>query len=315
MAHLPRPLLLLLAFGLAGCPPTPDDDDSAELPDRDVTLAGECDMAELWGAFSVEAQPLFGVVDGSVADGVVPVSILEELESSGDCTLFRRNNPFCDPACQPGFTCDHTGECIPFPENQDLGQVTVRGLLGEVAMDPVQPGNRYFATQLPNPPFEPAAKVLLDALSTPWGAIELEGFGVAPLVVPEDPLLVEEGEPMAVTWTASTAVPEAQVHLEFTIDQHGTSPVRVRCDFEDTGSAEVPAATIDALMGAGVSGWPNASLSRRTVDSAAIGEGCLELRVGSITLPPVRVAGHTPCNGPEDCPDGLTCDIPTNTCI
>ena len=322
---MPRFLALVFCSLLVGCPATGDDDDVSNDDDatgddddatadlsRPVTLAGGCTMADRYGVFAVEGQELFGVAEGTFADGVVPVTILEELTASGPCRLLRRNNPFCDPACSPGQTCDHDGTCIPFPENQDLGRLQVAGLGQFLELDPVEPGNRYFGLGLPNPPFAAGAEVRLDAVTE---GLELEGVGSDELVIPESPLLVEEQTDLTVTWDAPVTVTDARIHLELTIDQHGVSPVRVQCTFDDDGAAVVTSDLVDALFAAGVSGYPNAQLARRTTDSAAFLDGCVELRVGSIRQPDVRVSGHTPCSGPGDCPDGLECDLPTNTCI
>ena len=325
----PRPSItwLLLALPLLlACPPTSDDDDDSAvvddddddsgLPDRDVTLEGPCELDELAGRFRAERQELFPVVDGSVADGVVPVTILEELQDTDHCVLLRRNNPFCDPACEPGFTCDFDGECIPHPENQDVGTVWIRGLSGDVAMSPVQPGNHYFDTTVGEPLFEPGAEVLLDSAGGDMEPFMLEGVGSEVLELPEDTtILVEEGEPILVEWPAPTVETPAEVQLTLSIDQHGNSPAKVECVWEDVGSASVPAELTDALLAAGVSGYPNATLSRRTVDRAGVGDLCVEFRGGSPRQPDVRVAGHIPCDGPDDCPDGLTCDESINTCI
>jgi len=256
------------------------------------------------------------VVDGAVADGVVPVTILEELDEIGPCRLLRRTNPFCNPACSPGFTCDFDGECVPFPENQNVGTVEVRGLSVMVSMEPVQPGNRYFDTTVGDPLFEPGAEVFLDASGADLPAFALEGVGSEVLELPDvATILIEEGQPTLVQWPAPLEDGPATVHLELSIDQHGNSPVRIECELDDTGSAELPPGVADALLAAGVSGYPNATLSRRTVDSAPVGDFCVELLVGSPRTPDVRVAGHTPCDEPDDCPEGLTCDLALNTCL
>jgi hypothetical protein len=324
-----RWLLLALLTLLVACPPgddddsTSDDDDSAaddddatELPDRDVTLDGSCELDVFAGRFRAERQELFPVVDGNMANGVVPVTILEQIEQIGDCVLLRRNIPSCVPACEPGFTCDFGGECIDFPTNQDVGVVTFRGLSGPVAMTPVAPGNHYFDTSVGDPLFEAGDKILLDAAGGDMEPFMLEGVGSEVLELPEDmTIVVEEGEPILVEWPAPTVATDATVQLTLSIDQHGNSPVKVECEWSDTGSAAIPSEMTDALLGAGVSGYPNATLHRRTVDSAWVGDLCVELRVGSPRQPDVRVAGHTPCDDDEDCPDGLTCDEAINTCI
>ena len=318
------PLLVLLLAVTTGCPSsvddddtTPaDDDDSAGFVPRDVTLAGPCTMESRAGRFRVERQELFPVVDGAVADGVVPITILEVVDQLGNCRLLKRNNPFCNPACQPDWTCDFDGQCVPFPENQDVGTVTIRGLSSLVSMEPVQPGNRYFDTTAAEPLFGPGDEVFLDALGADLPGFLLEGLGSDLLVLPdEETILIEQGEPIVVEWPAPSSPGPAVMYLELSIDQHGTSPMKIECELADTGSAELPAAVADALLGAGVSGYPNATLSRSTVDSAPVGDLCVELLVGSPRQPDVRVAGHTPCSDNDDCPDGLTCDTSINTCI
>src|SRR5262245_19407818 len=124
----PRALTLLL-LTLAGCPdttkPPPDDTDetgddtSPETLDlATVPLTGACSLADDYGGFVVSVGTDASNVDGRVADGVVPFTVLEELVREGDCAVLRRNNPYCDPGCDPGYTCDFDGTCVPYPVNQ-----------------------------------------------------------------------------------------------------------------------------------------------------------------------------------------------------
>ena len=343
-----RPALVALALlpllpSMTGCPtedPPPVDTDTAvqqdtvadttaDVPTADtpadpgvdagpVTLAGPCSLATRYGGFLVQSDDLFGYVDGAVSNGVIPVTILEEVGVEGDCKLLKRNNPFCSPPCGPGDTCDFDGSCITFPEPQDLGTVTLDGLVdGTISMDPVQPGNTYFNTSVPNPPFAPgAALTLRTGASGTWGAQVLHGVGFEPLSLGTDTeWSVAQATPLTITWTPpSDTESPARVALMLNIDQHGNSPYNLVCEFDDTGSAEIPASLIDQLLTAGVSGFPNGSLTRRTVDSAQVGDGCMEFVVGALAVPDVRVTGHTPCNSTNDCPSGQTCNVPINTC-
>jgi hypothetical protein len=104
------------------------------------------------------------------------------------------------------------------------------------------------------------------------------------------------------------------VALTLNVDQHGITPISLVCDLADSGSASIAASLVDALLGAGISGWPNASLSRQTVDSQDFGDGCLEFVVSTPRPVSVAVSGHIPCNGPGDCPPPLECNLPINTC-
>ncbi len=99
------------------------------------------------------------------------------------------------------------------------------------------------------------------------------------------------------------------------IDQHGNSPVALLCTFADAGTGIVPGALIDQLLTAGVSGFPNGTLRRQTIDSTTLDAGCVELVVGLTREPEgVSVAGHVPCQSTADCPPGLTCNVPIETC-
>jgi hypothetical protein len=299
----------------------PDADADAE-PDAEPdaaqppTLRGPCALAQRAGAFLVESAK-FGSVSGSVASGVVPVTILETVQQQGDCLLLKRNNPFCAPPCQPGSTCDFDGTCIPFPPTQDLGTVTVTGLVdGDIAMSPAAPGNNYFDTTVPNPPFGDSALITLTTSSDgAFGQQTLygRGFGVLDANLAWS---VDSAAPFQLTWTPPTAPhPEVTVHLELNVDQHGNSPLFLVCDFADDGAATVPGDLIAALLTAGVTGFPNGVIRRQTIDSVPIGTDlCMELLVSSKQIPAVSVDGHTPCKKPSDCPAGQVCNLPINTC-
>ena len=109
----------------------------------------------------------FSTVAGEVRSGVVPITVLEDVTdpkyTGGQCKMLRRNNPFCNPACNPDETCDFDGQCLPYPENQDVGVVTVGGVYENVegsathgvVMHPLQPGNNYFNVNMWHPAFNP----------------------------------------------------------------------------------------------------------------------------------------------------------------
>ncbi len=321
-------MALLVGLGLvggiavSGCPVPGDDDDATgddDASDDDgdpatIPLAGPCGLAERRGGFVVEAYEGSSIVDGTVEDATLPLSVLEEVAAEAGCRLMKRNNPFCDPPCAADETCDHDGQCIPYPEAVDLGTVTVSGLSAPVSMEPVMPGYSYFETTLPHPAFEPMSLI---TLKTSGGALDpftLHGVGVDPLEVAGESWVVEEGQPLAVAWTPPAGESRSTVDLRLNIDQHGLSPVTLWCALDDSGTGEVPAALVAALFGAGVSGYPSGSLGRRTADSIAVGGGCVDLIVASPRILDVDVAGYIPCDGEEDCPDELDCNEITGLC-
>ncbi len=314
MTRLP-PLLAVL---LIACPSAgdPSDEPPVTLPAPDaVVLDGPCPLAERYGHFAIEDYAAYTVVQGQVADGVVPVSILEEVYSDDRCSLLKRNNPFCDPGCASNEACDFDGTCVPFPAAQDLGTVRADGLLQTVTMEPAMPGYNYFSTSLPHPATTPGSTVRIRSGEGTWAPFELWGVGVDPLVMAEDVTwTVQEGADIDVEWTAPSGTPWGEIAFELTIDQHGTSPASLHCAFDDTGSATVPAASVNALLDAGVSGWPSATLTRRTVDSAPVGAGCAELVVASPRPGEVRLADYTPCDASTPCPQPMQCDLARGLC-
>ncbi len=290
-------------------------DDTGGIPTPDA-LGGACELAVRAGVFVVEAGR-FGSVAGSMASGVVPVTILEETVTEGDCRLMKRNNPFCSPPCSSGETCDFDGSCIAFPETLDIGDVVIDGLAeGSVTMSAVPPGNNYFNTSVPNPPFAPDTTLRLSTSDSPaQSATTLFGCGFE-LITGTAEWQVAPGEDLEINWEAPTTPdPLVSVSLEMNVDQHGNSPVILQCEFDDDGAATIPASVIDALLEAGVTGFPNGVLRRRTVDSVSTNSLCMEFEVSSKFVPDVTVDGHTPCSSNADCPDGQTCNVAIESCL
>jgi hypothetical protein len=313
--------LLLLACG--GDPKTgPDGADSApptdtESPDPGppASIDGACPQETRVGGFVVEAYPDYSIVDGTVRDGVIPNEVLQFVSAEGDCKLMRRLNAFCDPPCASDEACGNDGACVPFPEGIDVGDVVITGLSAEAAMSAVVPGYRYFLTTLPHPAFAPGAAVRLTSAGGAVAPLLLDGMGVDPLSLEGDTWTVVPGADLTVSWLPPTTVtPAAQVDLSLNIDQHGTSPLFLSCSFVDTGSGVIPAALLSTLIENGVTGFPNGSLERVTADHAAVGEGCVDLRVASPRIPSVRVEGYTPCNEDADCPNDQTCNEALQRC-
>ncbi len=319
---------LALALALGGCPEDDDDDvsgdDDTTAADDDDTgdddtgdddteppeLAGACALESKVGYFQVQHEPDYSAVSGEVTDGVVPITILEEIASEGPCRLLRRNNPFCNPPCEPGTTCDFDGSCIPYPTAHGVGTVTIEGLTAPVSME----FPAYFDTTLPHPPFTPGEWIQLTAAGDEYAGFTMHGMGVTPIETEDEAWIVREEQPLIVQWIP-TDEPPVEVQLRFNVDQHGNSPVELVCDLEDDGSHDVPSDLIAELLSAGVSGFATGNLYRRTVDSVEIPPGCVQFTVFSHVMGNLQVEGHIPCDEPEDCPDGMECDFATNTCI
>ena len=303
--------------GGTGVTPVAGDAGGASLPPPPPELTaprGACDVATRVGGFSVEKQTEFGVVQGAVSAGVVPTAIPELVLDQDGCQLLERRNLVCIPACVGAQTCGEDGACIPYPRQISVGEVQITGLTRATVMSPQDPGNGYYAPGATNPPYAVGSEVVLSAAGTESVAtFHLFGVGSEPLQRAPSWVL-ESGADLALTWTAPTSDVATRVAIELTIDQHGTSPLSLACDLPDTGSATIPGAIIDQLINSGVTGFPNGRITRRTADHVDLDIGCVDLVVGSPLPVSVAVAGYTPCNGAEDCPNDQTCNVPLQRC-
>jgi hypothetical protein len=284
--------ILITLLGLAAC-----GDDDGQGPDAAVAcpvpppadpatapLRGACLLEDRYGGFIV-TEAGGTTVSGEVADGVVPLTLLQPVAAEGDCELLRRPNPFCSPPCDNGFTCGLQGTCVPFPLRQDLGTVHVEGL--EVCLDlvPTALGHLYSASDVR---FTPGALLRLTSGAGAYGPLELWGLGPTPLETDDATWTITAGQPLPVTWTPGVAAERSRVFLHLNVDQHGASPVTLFCDVEDSGSTSIPASLIDGLL-ATTSGFPSAGIHRRTVDSQTVGGGCVDLVVKSSKVIDLRV--------------------------
>jgi Cys-rich repeat protein len=308
-------LLVLIAVWMTACSPSTGVVDSGSVDPATIPLNGMCDLGQRFGTFTVAVDPDYSSVYGSVNDGVVPLTVLQEVLAAGECRLMKQENPFCDPPCAAGDTCDLDQECVAYPQSVDLGTVTVVGLDVDVSMAPLTPGYTYFEASLPHPPFQPGALVALAMDEGPLGPLSLHGVGFTPVEILDAEWVLTPGEPLTVTWSANTdAIQRSVVSLRLSIDQHGTSPVSVWCSFEDDAVAEIPASLVDGLLEAGITGFPSGELSRRTEDHRAVGQACVDFTLASPRTAAVSVSGHTPCFSDEDCPAGQSCNLAVQTC-
>jgi len=280
-----------------------------------VELGGRCPLANAWGGFTVVSTSELALATGAVIDGVLPLSVLEEVGAEGDCVLLRQNNPFCNPACAANETCDFDGNCLPYPLEQDLGTVTIDGLSEPVEMTPTPPGFSYFFIGLDNPPASAGDLVTLEA--TGGATIDpftLYGVGSTPLELDGEMWVVDRDIDTVVNWNPPDDGARSWVHILITIDLHGLTPVQVECDFADTGQGIVPGALLNQFIDFGVTGIPTGKITRWTVDSTVQGDACIDFSVAATHNPEVDVIGFTPCHEDEDCPPGETCNQPFEIC-
>lgn len=102
--------------------------------------------------------------------------------------------------------------------------------------------------------------------------------------------------------------------LSMSVDQHGSTPVQLVCEAPNAGALVIEGGLITAFLDFGVSGFPTANYDLATVDEVQLEPGWVELAVRSHRQTPLTVEGHTPCDSPEDCREGQTCDLKIQTC-
>ena len=292
-------------------------DTGVPVPEGDpatIALEGTCPDETRYGRFTVESNPEYAAVSGSALDGVVPQTILTEVETEGECTMWRRENPYCSETCASDQTCDFDGTCVAYPRSADLGAVTVGGLTSPVRMEPAVPGYLYTVSDLDNPPFTAGELVELRTSEADFAAVTAHGLGVEEVVLGASDWELVPGDAYAMAWTAPSDGARSALHVEVNIDQHGNTPINLVCDMVDDGAGELPAAILESTVAAGVSGYPNARVARRTADQAELGDGCLEFLVQSVVLPGVTVEGYHACSSAADCPPGMSCNTEIELC-
>jgi hypothetical protein len=270
-----------------------------------------CPRETLAGQFVIELAADYTRVGGKVSDGVLPTRVPVERAREGECRLVEVVPSQCTPAC-PAATeiCDASQTCVPLPQARDVGVVGVAGLAVPLTMRPNGVTGAYSnpaQPALPHPGFAPGADLRLATSGGDYAPFLLRGWGVSVLSLDPGPIVVEAGAPATVAWSAPALAGPARVNVSLNVNHHGSSNAWVECDFADTGSAQIPAALIDALMEKGRSGFPTLSATRRSATSISIEPGCAELLVASEVTSSVQVDGIVSCNTSMECPTGQTC--------
>jgi hypothetical protein len=281
-----------------------------------AALRGPCKSGTRLGGFDATLEDDYTTISGKVLSKFVRSTILTEVESDDACTLIKAENPYCSGGCASGEVCSSDAKCVASAVSQSVGDVTIGGFAQPVSMKPVVPGNNYFVSgdvEFPHPGFAPGAAAVLTAQGGDLPGFMLRGTGVAPLTLADGDWQLERSKPFAITWDKAD-VAAARIRVTLRVDQHGNSPVTMTCLTEDDGELEITAKLIDALLDAGISGFPTGNVYRETLDSVELDAGCVEFGVGAHEQRTLKVAGYVPCMKQADCPDGQTCNVALERC-
>jgi hypothetical protein len=309
---------------------TPVDDSSDDSgTEKPPVLTGACENGTRVGYVEIShTSHDDALVYAEVNDSVLPTSELTLIEEKNGCKMMRKENPFCDPTCESGYTCNLDGKCVPYPERIDVGTIEITGTTAPYTMKPA--GSKlpyYWYGDAELPMFEPGdpVKATIEG-STRLAGFELHGYGVEQVELPDGQEWDPKDPKLRYTWTLQADTPfeftwipskeeEGDMYVTLAIDQHGQTPATLFCEVDDSGSLTVPASMINELISRGVSGFPAAYVYRRTMDHVETELGCVEMEVSVQHEPFLTVVGHTPCATNDDCPDGQSCDLPTQTCV
>ena len=261
-----------------------------------------CAATNRLGEFVVALGDGFTSATGSVKEGVVPISIPDEVMKVGECRMLKPRQLFCDPACASGQTCGAEKRCIPFPADKSVGNVTITGL--KVSPIVLMPNESFFYTykgDLPNPGFDDGADISLQASGGQIAAFTGKGAGFAPIVVTSKDILIDRNKAVVATWTPPAKAGAAAVVLTLGIDNHGAGRAKIECEVADNGMYTIPAGMVTALFDMGLSGFPTLGFKRTTASAATVTQGCVQFSVESEQDVDIKVQGITSCNFDEEC--------------
>jgi hypothetical protein len=255
------------------------------------------------------AAPMTSVL-GKFNDGPTPTPAAWQVKSEANgCKLYTPRVLFCDPACERTTqVCVEDDTCATYPKATSVGTIKLTGLgSNELSMDPV--ANNYqpkAGTTVPHPPCSEGATITLDAAGGAYAPFSIATKCIAPLAFAAA-LTLEKDKPLKLSWNAPGQAGLAKIGVKLDISHHGGSKGKIECEVDDTGSLEIPAAMVTALIDLGVAGFPTIVLTRKT---SAAGSGNAQNVALNITSPVERaitIPGLTSCTDNAECPMGQTC--------
>jgi hypothetical protein len=255
----------------------------------------------------------YTAVLGKLYDGPTPSALAwKEASESGGCKLLKPDAPFCETPCGSGALCVENGKCQDFPKSVTAGRVEVKGIKTKAgaaafAMDPLLNSYQPAAgTVLEFPPFAEGEAVTFSAAGdSAVDAFTLTAAGISPLAILNDTIVLEDGKPIALRWTAPANPAGSSVSVLVDISHHGGTKGKIECDVPDNGSLDIPAAMVDELKALGVAGFPKLEASRKA--AAIQAGGNVKLVLESMVVMDLSIPGLISCSGNEDCPSGQTC--------
>lgn len=276
--------------------------------------AGGASGKALYGGVTVEIiKDAYTAFVGQIYDAPQPpVKLLDDRQSQGGCTLrVPRPNP-CGGACPTGKVCSAANTCVAEPVLVDVGVLHVTGLDGmdREAMPTSAMSPSY--QLVPTVPYPACAEG--DPIGVSADAFTLAATCVADLeVTSAAPVPVTSGMATHLTWKPPAHAGASRVQVEVEISHHGGFQGQIECDVADTGTLDIPAPLVTALVALGRAGYPTVKLARTARGTAAT-QPALALDVTSRVelaadtgVISCGVSGSPPCVSPTTCQANFTC--------
>lgn len=293
--------------------------------DEPETLDGSAEMEAAGGSvFNAELKTddRDTTVSGQVCNAppLANRMVVWDLTQKQDgCQLFEPRSPFCDPPCGKdeagnNTACVEDSVCAAEHTCYDVGTVSVRGLLnaeGKESLSLMNVRNKYsLNANLIYPPFAEGDPIYLEASGAQVTPFSVESRGIQPLeVITGDDLPMERDKPVVLQWTPATIADNSRIEIVVDISHHGGQRGEIVCDVEDSGSFEIPAPLVTALIDLGVAGYPSLDVTRIASGSATIEPGTVYLKILSRQNRLIQIPGVISC--PDDdsaCPTGQVCE-------
>jgi len=208
----------------------------------------------------------------------------EPVLTSGDCVLLQ-GEPMvgwlCDEECPWGASACIDGKCVPYPDKQSTGPVTIDGLTEPVTLSVDNSDDYVTGGKLPDNLFEPGSEIRVTSPGADMPALDLLAFGVEELVTDMGSGAIVPGEEMVVTWEPGTD-PRARIQVLLETGWHGSpSLTTIWCETEDDGELVVAAELTELFPIPSCGECESSSISRFTRDLVDFGNGPVELLVAS----------------------------------
>jgi hypothetical protein len=205
----------------------------------------------------------------------------ELVAQAGECALYRRDLGPCDESCDGDCGGAAPGICLPFPRYASAGEISVTGVVEDLALQFVEPGYYVPETQPEGNLFEPGAGIRVAASGGDFPAFEMEARGVADLADDEIPeLVLDDDRDHTVTWNAGDDEATGFQLVLRTGWHGGPYETMLICEAPDEGRLEISRTLIRMLPRFGLDG----SLAPHPSVAARFTRRVVETEVGAVEL-------------------------------